>query len=660
MGCFLVSAAEAVITTAVTKVVEKKGKLPLDKAALAAAIAQGQAITNDPNASDDYTAESLAALENALLEGEIVYENSKATASQIAQATQNILNAINSLVPKNVDKTALQNAIDTANALDEDDYTDSTWQAVEDALAAGTAVLNNPSATQSQVDAATQAILDAIAALELDKSALVNAISAANALDADDYTDSTWQAVENAVTAGTAVLNDPNATADDIAQAAQDILDAINNLVPDKTELQNALDTANALDEDDYTPSSWQDIEDAITAGTAVLNDPDATVDEIAQATQDILDAINGLVPDKIALQNAIDTANALDEDDYTASSWQAVEDAVTDGTTVLNDPNATVDEIAQATQDILDAINNLIPDKTALQNAVDTANGLNEDDYTASTWDDLEDAVADGIAVLNDPDATVDEIAQATQDILDAINNLSTDVNITVLDDNDQLIESVVVTVNTTYEDIIDQLTQVSSTDGDKILVGFTDENGNFVDPDATVNDDSVIRPYYELTQIVPKSTSGYLVDRTGEDGIINGFDINANSVDEVKANLENDEFCIEIVDINGNDLAGLDKVGTGSVITYKSKLTGNVYERLIVVIYGDVDGDGIVGADDRAKIRDVTYCTDIVSNNIYLKMASDVDGDGAFDGIDCSYISYSMHGMVCIEQARTIVLPV
>ena len=709
------------INDAIEVLQDALNQLALDKSALAAAIAQGSDITEVPSEASKYTAESIAALENALTAGEIVYENTKATAEQIAQATQAILDAINNL-SRVIDRDALQELVNQANAIDQDDYTDSSADDLQDTIDDAQAVLDDPNATDDEIRDAYEALQDAINNLVPDKTELENAINEGNDViggDTDAYTPASVQALEDAIAAGedvyadpdatvqeikdatdaiidalndlleeavdnaentnttgmtsesvqdlqdaiddaNTVLGNPDATAEEIADAIQAIEDAISNLVPDKTALQNAIDTANALDEDDYTASTWDDLEDAVTAGTTVLNNPNATVDEITQATQDILDAINGLVPDKTALQNAIDTANALDEDDYTASSWQAVEDAVTDGTTVLNDPNATVDEIAQATQDILDAINNLIPDKTALQNAVDTANGLNEDDYTASTWDDLEDAVADGIAVLNDPDATVDEIAQATQDILDAINNLSTDVNITVLDDNDQLIESVVVTVNTTYEDIIDQLTQVSSTDGDKILVGFTDENGNFVDPDATVNDDSVIRPYYELTQIVPKSTSGYLVDRTGEDGIINGFDINANSVDEVKANLENDEFCIEVVDINGNDLAGVDKVGTGSVITYKSKLTGNVYERLVVVIYGDVDGDGIVGADDRAKIKDVTYCTDIVSNNLYLKMASDVDGDGAFDGIDCSYISYSMHGMVCIEQARTIVLPV
>nr|MCR4593973.1 FIVAR domain-containing protein [Clostridiales bacterium] len=224
------------INQAIENLTEALNQLALDKSALASAIAAGQTITSDPNATDDYTAESLAALENAILQGEIVYENSKATAAQIAQATQDILDAINNLVPIGVDTTVLVNAINTANALDEDDYTDSSWQAVEDAVTAGQAVLNNPSSTQSQINDAAQAILDAIAALELDKSGLQNAIDTANGLNEDNYTASTWDDLEDAVTAGTAVLNNPDATVDEIAQATQSILDAISNLI-DKSEL---------------------------------------------------------------------------------------------------------------------------------------------------------------------------------------------------------------------------------------------------------------------------------------------------------------------------------------------------------------------------------------------------------------------------------------
>ncbi|MCR4593835.1 MAG: FIVAR domain-containing protein, partial [Clostridiales bacterium] len=463
------------INDAIQDLQDALNQLTLDKSALAAAIAQGLDITEDPTEVSKYTADSIAALENALTAGEIVYENTKATAEQIAQATQAILDAINNL-SREIDKDDLQELVNQANAIDQDDYTDASADALQDAIDDAQAVLDDPNATDDEIRDAYEALEDAINNLVPDKTELENAINEGNDVisgDTDAYTPASVQALEDAIAAGEAVyadpdatvqeikdatdaiidaLNDlleeavdnaentnttgmtsesvqdlqdaiddantvlgnPDATAEEIADAIQAIEDAINNLTPDKTALQNAIDTANALDEDDYTSSTWDDLEDVVTAGTTVLNNPNATVDEIAQATQDILDAINNLTPDKTVLQNAIDTTNALDEDDYTASTWDDLEDAVTAGTTVLNNPDATVDEIAQATQDILDAINNLTPDKTALQNAIDTADALDEDDYTASTWDDLEDAVTAGTTVLNNPDATVDEIAQA------------------------------------------------------------------------------------------------------------------------------------------------------------------------------------------------------------------------------------------------------
>jgi hypothetical protein len=65
-----------------------------------------------------------------------------------------------------VDKTALEDAVQDAAALNAEDYTEESFAAVEAAMAEAEEALLNENATQEEVDAATAALLAAIAALE--------------------------------------------------------------------------------------------------------------------------------------------------------------------------------------------------------------------------------------------------------------------------------------------------------------------------------------------------------------------------------------------------------------------------------------------------------------------------------------------------------------
>lgn len=67
--------------------------------------------------------------------------------------------------PVAVDKTALQAKVGEAAELAEEDYTAESWQALQEALVAAQAVLDNEEATQADVDAALEALNTAIAGL---------------------------------------------------------------------------------------------------------------------------------------------------------------------------------------------------------------------------------------------------------------------------------------------------------------------------------------------------------------------------------------------------------------------------------------------------------------------------------------------------------------
>ena len=196
----------------------------------------------------------------------------------------------------------------------------------------------------------------------------------------------------------------------------------------DKTALQNKVNEINGegLEDADYTPESWQVLEDALEAAEAVLADADATQEEVDDALADLTDARDGLVPvvDKTALQNKVNEINGegLEDADYTPESWQVLEDALEAAEAVLADADATQEEVDDALADLTDARDGLVPvvDKTALQNKVNEINGegLEDADYTPESWQVLEDALEAAEAVLADADATQEEVDNALADL--------------------------------------------------------------------------------------------------------------------------------------------------------------------------------------------------------------------------------------------------
>jgi len=133
----------------------------------------------------------------------------------------------------------------------------------------------------------------------VDKTALNDALNNAAALDEAGYTPNSWQRVEDAVANGEAVEGNPDATQEEVDQAAAEINAAIEALVPraDTEALQGALEDADELTPSDYTPESWQDLADAVAAGEAIAADPNATQAQVDAAAQAISDAIAALVP---------------------------------------------------------------------------------------------------------------------------------------------------------------------------------------------------------------------------------------------------------------------------------------------------------------------------------------------------------------------------
>ena len=181
--------------------------------------------------STDFSPETWATLEEAKKTAQAVEDNATATQTQIDEAAKKLKAAINAL---NVDKTKLQEQIKDAETKQEADYSPKTWNDFKNAEIKAKEINNKttPLPKQSEIDAATKALQDAIKALAVDKTALQNTINTANSKRKEKYTTQTWKALEEALAAANPVNADGATTQSKVNAATEKLEQAIKNLVP--------------------------------------------------------------------------------------------------------------------------------------------------------------------------------------------------------------------------------------------------------------------------------------------------------------------------------------------------------------------------------------------------------------------------------------------
>ncbi|MCZ3622892.1 FIVAR domain-containing protein, partial [Lactobacillus mulieris] len=298
-----------------------------------------------------------------------------------------------------IDKTDLETAVndqsDVQNTSAYYNASDDKKQAYDDAVAAGQTVLNNDSATQSEVDSATSAIDNAKSALDgesTDKSALETAVNEQSTVESTpayyNASDDKKQAYDDAVSAGQTVLNNDSATQSEVDSATSAINNAKAALDGESTD-KSALETAvNDQSDVQNTPAYYnasddkkQAYDDAVSAGQTVLNNDSATQSEVDSATTAIDNAkaaLDGQATDKNALETAVNEQSDVQNTStyYNASDdkKQAYDNAVAAGQKVLNDDSATQSEVDSATSAIdkaKAALDGESTDKSALETAV-------------------------------------------------------------------------------------------------------------------------------------------------------------------------------------------------------------------------------------------------------------------------------------------------
>ena len=326
-----------------------------------------------------------------------------------------------------VDKTALKAQIDRALALVPTDYSAASYEALKPILAAAQNVYASDSVKQPEVDSETAKLKAAIDALNVDKTDLNKTIADAKSKTKDHYSDATWANLQSVLAEAEKVTNSPAAKQSEVDHINEKLKAAIAGLNTDKTELEKQLASANAKVSTDFSPATWSALEEAKKAAQAVEDNATATQTQIDEAAKKLKAAIDALNVDKTKLQEQITIAATKQEADYSPTTWNNFKNAEIKAKEINNQttPLPKQSEIDAATKALQDAIKALAVDKTALQNAINTANSKRKEEYTTQTWKALEEALAAANTVNADQATTQSKVNAATEKLKEAIKNL-------------------------------------------------------------------------------------------------------------------------------------------------------------------------------------------------------------------------------------------
>ena len=326
-----------------------------------------------------------------------------------------------------VDKTALKAQIDRALALVPADYSAASYEALKPILAAAQNVYASDSVKQPEVDSETSKLKAAIDALSVDKTDLNKTIADAKSKTKDHYSDATWANLQSVLAEAEKVTNNPAAKQSEVDHINEKLKAAIAGLNTDKTELEKQLADAKSKVSTDFSPATWSALEEAKKAAQAVEDNATATQTQIDEAAKKLKAAIDALNVDKTKLQEQITIAATKQEADYSPTTWNNFKNAEIKAKEINNKttPLPKQSEIDAATKALQDAIKALAVDKTALQNAINTANSKRKEEYTTQTWKSLEEALAAANTVNAAEATTQSKVNAATEKLKEAIKNL-------------------------------------------------------------------------------------------------------------------------------------------------------------------------------------------------------------------------------------------
>lgn len=362
---------------------------------------------------------------------------------------------------QNVDKTLLQQKLETAEAYLPDAYTEESFAVLEAAIAEAKTVFENEFANQDDVDNQTeklQAAIDQLESILADLTQLQSLFNAISQMDMSTYTEDSAAPLTAAMEHAATVLEKENATKAEAAEAESALLVALAGLEKIVTEPEPETDKSLAkalyhaykeLDLSGYTEESAAVFTDALDALQSIIDKEDASQEEVDSAAAKLLSAATALVilptePEEPEIKVDYSVLNILynayaemDITKYTKETADPFLAALEHAAEVLKNEEADQASVDGAAAALAKAAAELTEEPAKPEEPVITTDtstlkvlynayaGLDTGKYTDASAKTLKDAVTLAGALLNNTKATQEQIDQAASRLMSAATGL-------------------------------------------------------------------------------------------------------------------------------------------------------------------------------------------------------------------------------------------
>lgn len=188
---------------------------------------------------------------------------------------------------------------------------------------------------------------------------------------------------------------------------------------------------------ENYTATSFANLQNNISDAEQIANQSDARQIELDQAIIALNEAISGLVEtneepvetDKSLLEQLLEENANKKADNYTVESWLEFAESLDLGKDIFTKEDATQLEIDNAITAINEAIESLVKmeevpaeiDKSILEKLLEESEKKQADDYTVDSWTAFSETLELAKEILEKPNTTQDEVNQ----VITALNQM-------------------------------------------------------------------------------------------------------------------------------------------------------------------------------------------------------------------------------------------
>ncbi|MEG2737420.1 sialidase domain-containing protein [Clostridium sp.] len=202
----------------------------------------------------------------------------------------------------------------------------------------------------------------------------------------------------------------------------------------DKTSLKMAIDYAKDAERngalEGVIPKVVKAFKGNLKAAEEVFENENATAENVDIAFKNLMTSIHMLEfkqGDKKELQKIVDIIDSLEKDNYILSTWSKLEEALGESKKVIADENAMQKEVNDSFNKLMKAYLDLrlSPDKSKLEELINEVKDIDLSKYTKESVDLLNVEIDNAKEVLNDEEATQEEVDNSIKSLERTVKNL-------------------------------------------------------------------------------------------------------------------------------------------------------------------------------------------------------------------------------------------